>query len=327
MRAARLIGACAAAVAIGVTVAACGGASTVVVATVGATKITKATLDRWSRAVRAGVGTAAPSQRRGNAARATALQVLITLEWLIGEAARLGLSPSRQEVHRQVEERQASFVGGQAEFHISLQAKGLSVADAELQAAAELASTALHSAAGATARAVNNAQVALYYRQNRDSHVVPERRVVRISTRKTRAEAEALRRRVLAGGSLTSVAQRKAGEGFMTIQSTPAKATAWEKVLYAARPHVLVGPVKIGVDYLVFEVEKTTPASNETLPQVAGAIQKQLTDQRQEQALRRFIAAWRARWTARTNCRSGYVVQKCRQYTGPKAPEDSLALD
>jgi hypothetical protein len=64
-----------------------------------------------------------------------------------------------------------------------------------------------------------------------------------------------------------------------------------------------------------------------SLTQVSASIEKKLADERRKQALTVFIAAWRKKWIAQTNCDTGYVTQKCRQYTGLKTPEEPLALN
>jgi foldase protein PrsA len=44
------------------------------------------------------------------------------------------------------------------------------------------------------------------------------------------------------------------------------------------------------------------------------------TVQQQEQAFARFAGEFRKKWTAKTSCRTGYVVPGCKQYKGTEAP-------
>lgn len=53
--------------------------------------------------------------------------------------------------------------------------------------------------------------------------------------------------------------------------------------------------------------------------QQAVAAQKGLTAAQQQQALAKFTSEFTKKWSARTSCQPGYVVQECRQYNGPKA--------
>lgn len=54
--------------------------------------------------------------------------------------------------------------------------------------------------------------------------------------------------------------------------------------------------------------------------QQAAAAQKGVTGAARQRALAAFLRDFTARWTARTSCRPGFVVQECRQFNGPKAP-------
>lgn len=64
---------------------------------------------------------------------------------------------------------------------------------------------------------------------------------------------------------------------------------------------------------------------------VIGRLGPHASSQAQQQAFARFVTAWRAKWRARTDCRTGYVVQKCRQFKPSKRvpflPEEAGALN
>jgi hypothetical protein len=53
--------------------------------------------------------------------------------------------------------------------------------------------------------------------------------------------------------------------------------------------------------------------------QRAAAAKRGLSAAQQQQAVTRFTEAFTERWSARTSCQPGYVVQECRQYKGPKS--------
>jgi len=231
--------------------------------------------------------------------RKQALESLIASEWLIGEAAARGLAVANVDVR----------------------------GSGRLRAASGLAATKLRELSTRNAGSVADQQLASYYARHRQRFSTPERRVVRLSNRKTRDAAERLRRQVEAGGSLTSAAQRKVGAGLVTFQSAAGGRNPLEAMVYAAQLHVLSGPVRVGIDYDVFEVERIVPATYKTLGQVRGLVRSQVIGERERRALATFIEAWRARWTSRTDCSRGYVVQRCRQYAGPRRPEDPTSFD
>jgi foldase protein PrsA len=323
----RHIAALTAALAAVVSLAGCGSGSSPgqALVRVGDAPITRATLSHWMTVMRGGPGD--PAGGGDNALRRQALQFLISSQWLIGEASHQGLSIDEREVRKQVErEEQTSFPGGPAELRQFLKSTGQSVADVELQARSELARAKLRGMLDRSAGRPTRAQIAFYYARNRGRFHVPVRREARFTNRKTRAAAEKLKREVEAGKSLTSPAQRRVGELFAGAGAPPSQRNDYERAIFAAPPHRVAGPFHIHADYFLYEVAKVIPATTRTLRQVEGQIRKQLLDERRRQTLGAFIKAWRARWTARTDCAPGYVVQKCRQYRGPLAAEDALEL-
>jgi foldase protein PrsA len=54
--------------------------------------------------------------------------------------------------------------------------------------------------------------------------------------------------------------------------------------------------------------------AHQPLSKVSASIGEELRSQSQERAFATFKTAFRKRWTARTDCRPGYVVLECKQY-------------
>ncbi len=292
---------------------------------VGATAISGATINHWS-SVMAG-GRLGSLSSKGLERRRRAVQLLITSHWLIGEATERALKPSSGEIRRQLNASQtAAFPGGDAERRAFLEATGETSADMELEAKAELASAKLRRTAIASAPSVSRASVDAYYARHARQFTVPELREVWITNRKSAAAGDQVIREIESGRSVTALLER---EVFVWHSSAslhnPYKTL--ERAIHAASLHALSGPVKQRVDYFVFKVRRIVPSTRRALTQVAGAIRRRLTHEAQQHALRAFVAAWRAKWTAKTDCRRGYVVQKCAQYKGSRSREDALKFD
>lgn len=311
-----------------VSLASCRGTGTsdAVAVRVGGAVITGAAVDHWMSVISAGQTISDPGAHGYRALKRRALDFLISSEWLIGEAVSQKLAVSDQEVQRRlVEQQAASFPGGEAEFHEFLKAAGQTLADVELQAKVELASSKLTEMTIKDAGVVTESQIADYYQRQRRRFVVPELREVRITNRKTRAAADELRREVESGANLMRSFEREVVS--FSRQASSVRSTPLERAIRMARPNVLIGPLKQRVDYFVFEVKRVVPAASRALTQVEGSIRGRLVDEGRRRALAEFIRAWRARWITRTNCYPGYVVQKCSQYSGPMAPEDPLSFN
>jgi hypothetical protein len=70
---------------------------------------------------------------------------------------------------------------------------------------------------------------------------------------------------------------------------------------------------------------RTGPTKTEAASaQVKASIKQQLAATRQQTALAKFIKEFKDRWKARTECRTGYVVQDCKEYAEPKLPVSPL---
>ena len=89
--------------------------------------------------------------------------------------------------------------------------------------------------------------------------------------------------------------------------------------MFGAPKGKLVGPVKTQFGYLVFQVNKITPAKQQTLAQATPQIRQQLSTGGQRKALQSFVKDFEKKWKGSTDCRKGYVVQVCKNAPKPKA--------
>jgi len=234
---------------------------------------------------------------------------------VIGTLAKDGLRVSDREVEKRLEEHATP-----------LAAEGGDADDQKLAARTELAETMIRRSLARADHTVTNAQVAAYYRTHRSRFLVREKRYIDIENLKTRAQALQIRHEVELGesapftrGVLHEVIERlpsvKYDRGEDGIRSA----------ILQARLNTITGPLPNG-EYGLFEVKRIVAAHYEPLAQVRGTIEQQLAGEQRRLALSRFLAAWRKHWRAVTDCHPGYVVQRCRQYKGPLAPEEPPAF-
>jgi foldase protein PrsA len=293
-----------------------------VVVRVGQTAITETTVDHWMSAMAGGRIVRDPS-KQDQTLRQQALAFLISSQWLIGEATNQGLKVSKQEIEQRFKEKKnTSFPGGEAEFHEFLKTTGQTVSDVMLEVKAELASSKIRQKVASREPKITQVQIAEYYTRNKQRYVRPERRELAITNRKSRAGIDQLIREIESGKSLASVTQLESVQRQATSGDKD-KSNALEKAIFSAKPNVL-DSAKLRVDYYLFKVKQITASSEQPLAQVQSSIRKQLTAEQQQRTLAEFIKAWRKKWTAITDCHTGYVVPGCRQYKGPIVPEAGL---
>jgi foldase protein PrsA len=243
-----------------------------------------------------------------------ALDNLITTAWLIGEAQHHGLTASQQEIQKQLEAEKQT-----------LNLEHSTTADIERALKAKLAATKLQHALIATELRVTPAQVVSYYHAHIQRFERQERRYFDIDERFTSKPAAT---KAMTDGDLRDLAKIAYHESLQRsnlIHPIPAR-KAITRAVFAAKPGILTGPVLLYGKWVVFRVTQTTPTTREPLSQARLTIEQELTDHQRRRTLARFIRAWRRRWTAKTSCRPGYIVQKCSNYHGTRTPEDAYSF-
>jgi PPIC-type PPIASE domain len=262
-------------------------------------------------------------RRRYEALVRQALEFLISSQWLVQEADAEGIGVTQRETQEQLSARKRTFLS-EREFAASLRAISQTPADVVLEIRSELASGKLRRRHGEAT--VSPADVAAYYRRHlKRFHIAERRYFYLVEFLKSAAAARRVIGEVKHGASMANLGLR---EGLhRTSPSIQGIKRPLYEAIFAARPHELIGPVRIRRTYFVVEITKIAPARQQTLAQARDTIERKLIAERKRRALAAFIRSWRTQWAAKTDCSPGYVVQKCRQYTGPKTAEDPLALD
>jgi parvulin-like peptidyl-prolyl isomerase len=303
----------------------CGGSdSSQPAAHVGGQAISKVSVTHWASVLNGSPSASAPAHGRQLQLEHEALSLLITYQWLIGEATRHVVPISSVELRQRIDQILGrSFPGGSAELREFLKPTGERLADVELQARAEISLAALRRIALARASAPSAAELAAYYAQHKQSFVLPGHREAHFTNRKTEAAALQVKREVLdKKRALTSAKQRKVGEILTGAQVPPGN--EYERAIDAATPHRVSGPYKIGNDYWLYEVEKIIRPRRQSFAEVRSAIARTLTEQRRRQALTVFAEQWSSYWRARTDCIAGFQVQGCRGYRGSVSSKATL---
>jgi foldase protein PrsA len=292
--------------------AACrGAADSVVVVRVGDRPISSATVDHWASVItRKGAFGAARGEPRGTA-KQRALAFLISSDWLIGEAADEGAPVPERAVDESLIDRE--YEG--AEFQKSLHATGQTVADVKLETSAELAIDAIREKlASRVSRFVPpEREVVGFYGRHRALFHTPAARVTDlIEGQPSASVAAALARRLGSGRRFAEAAFRERIGRTPIYMSTPEKARAINTI-FATRPGVIGRPVLINRGWVVFVVRQVIPARPQSFAQAHEEVVRRLEVLRMRRTAASFDRAYRARWSARTSCRPGYVVQGCLQ--------------
>jgi foldase protein PrsA len=252
-----------------------------------------------------------------------ALELLISGNWLVGEAAEQGLKVSSGETDERLSAVERSF-GGSAQFQESQKAISRTIADLKLEIDAQLAAEKIRRMLMHEEPKVTRTQIRGYYEHNVKRYDVPERREFSIvENLKSKALARRLAKEFSHGKSIADMSLHESSDRPAGLRH----ARPIIKAIFAAQLNVISEPIEINHFYFLVKVTRITPAFRKTLSEVESAIEKKLIAPRRRRTLVAFVEGWRRKWTARTNCSPGYVVQKCRQYRGARTPEAPLAFN
>ncbi|HEY5342339.1 MAG TPA: peptidyl-prolyl cis-trans isomerase [Solirubrobacteraceae bacterium] len=254
------------------------------------------------------------------------LGFLISSEWVIGEASQLGVKVSDAEVKKEFEKIKNQQFPKAAEFEKFLATSGQTTSDLLLRVKLNMLSSKIQQKISKEKGTPSKAEIEKYFKENPSRFGTPEKRNVAIILTKTEAQAKEAKKEIESGKSFASVAKAKsidptskAKGGLLTGVTKGQEEAALNTAIFSAPLNKLGGPVKTPFGYYIYEVKSATKGSQQTLKQSEASIKQQLTATHQQAALSKFVKEFKKTWTAKTDCRSEYVVMDCKQYKAPKA--------
>jgi len=258
------------------------------------------------------------------------LGFLISSQWVLGEASSLNVKLSDAEVKKEFTKIKDTQFPKAAEFEKFLATSGQTVSDLLLRVKLNLLSAKIQKQIVKEKGKVTQAQIAKYYNENKARYGTPEKRNVRIVLTKSEASAKSAKKEIESGKSFASVAAKdsidptsKANGGLLKEVVKGEEEKALNTAIFAASKSVLGGPVSTPFGFYIYEVVSIAPGTQQTLAQVQSTIKQQLIATGQQSALSKFVKDFKKKWTAKTECRSGYVVADCKSYKAPKTSSKS----
>ena len=253
------------------------------------------------------------------------LGFLISSQWVIGEASSLNVNVTDAQVKKEFTKiKSAQFPKG-SEFEKFLSTSGQTVSDLLLRVKLNMLSAKIQKQIVKEKSKVTQAQIAKYYNEHKSRYGTPEKRNVRIVLTKTEAQASSAKKEFESGKSFASVAKKDsidptstANGGLLKEVVKGEEEKALDTAIFSASKNVLGGPIKTPFGYYVYEVLSVTAGTAEPLSKAQASIKQQLIASGQQTALSKFVKSFKAKWLAKTECRSGYVVADCKSYKAPK---------
>ena len=241
------------------------------------------------------------------------MQLLVSFQWIEGEAKAQGIKVSDKEVKASFDKQKKQAFPKAADFEKFLKDSGQTEADILKRVRLDTLSNKIRDKVTKGKDKVSDAQIAAFYNKNKARFAQPERRDLRIVLTKDKAKAEQAKKALESGQSFKSVAKKysidqasKAQGGKLPAVAKGQQEKALDTAIFDAKKGKLVGPVKTQFGYYVFEVTKIDKASQQSLDQAKATIKQTLASQNQQKALDTFVKSFRKRWKAKTDCRDAY---------------------
>src|SRR5215217_1310144 len=252
------------------------------------------------------------------------LQLLISFEWIEGQAKAMDIKVSDAEVKKSFDKQRKQAFPKDADFQKFLKDSGQTEEDILQRVRLDTLSNKIREKVTKGKDKVTDAQITEYYNKNKQRFAQPERRDLRIVLTKGKAKANQAKKALQSGQSFKSVAKKysidqasKAQGGKLPAVAKGQQEKALDTAIFKAKKGQLTGPIKTQFGYYVFDVTKVTPASQQTLDQAKATIKQTLASQNQQKALDKFVKSFRKRWKAKTECQDGFRTQDCKN--APKA--------
>jgi parvulin-like peptidyl-prolyl isomerase len=257
----------------------------------------------------------------------SAMAAVLQSRWIQGEAADRGITLSNTEISQRLQQLQKQ-IGTRKKFQQYIKQAGYTPQQARDQIEVTLLGTQIQQQVVPQTATVPDSLVTEYYDANKAQFSQPETRDVRQIVNKDQAKVQSAKAQLEKDSS--SKSWSTAAAKYSTDKATNHNGGLSQGVtkgqsgdptvdqeIFSAAQGALVGPFKAQNGYYLIQVQKVTPASTTPLSKVGSQIKQQLSQGVQQEAVNNLRTDFIAKWSQRTTCAGGYVMQLCRNYTPP----------
>lgn len=272
-----------------------------------------------------------PGSTKYEELKGAALGELLDTIWIKGESEELGISVTDKQIEdelEQIKEQNFPTDKAYAEF---LKTSNFTQEDVDKRVELQLLSTQIQEQISNEAPPPSNSEISDYYDAAKATQFTTKpSRDARIVTSKDKGDVEAAQEALEADSSPAS--WKKVAAKYSEDPSTKSKGGLQkglnEEILpeplkadiFGAATGELVGPIKYQGNYTLIEVVKLNPEKAQSLGEVRSQITTQLTQQVQQEFFSEFVTNYQSKWTSRTFCASGFVIERCANYVGSGHP-------
>src|ERR671915_102414 len=254
---------------------------------------------------------------------------LIQAEWGEQEAEEQGVEVSDASVRKSFEDQKKQAFPTDKAYNEFIKTSGMTEEDILFRVKLNELQQKLTQKVTEDATKVTDADIEEYYEKNKRRFAQPERRDLRVVLTKTEARAQEARSALEDGQGWKQVVKEysideasKTQAGLLPAVAKGQQDKALDNAVFDAKKGELEGPVKTQFGWYVFEVEKITPAEQQSLEQSKDTIKNLLRSERQQKALDEFVKEFREDYREQTECAEDFRIEECsnapkEQDTGP----------
>ena len=256
------------------------------------------------------------------------MQFLIQGEWVQQEAKKRGVTVKPAEIKKALEDQKKQVFPNDKQYQQFLKTSGMTEEDVLFRVRLNELQQRLTQKVTEDATKVSDEDISAYYDKNKKRFAQPERRDLRVVLTKTEAKANQAKKALDSGQPFKKVVKQysideasKSQGGLLPAVSEGQQEKDFDTAIFSANKGKIQGPVKTQFGWYVFEVDKITPASQQSLEESKDTIKNLLRSQRQQKALDEFVKSFREDYKDKTNCADDYRVVECKN--APKDESDT----
>jgi len=254
---------------------------------------------------------------------------LLERVWLVGESEELGIQITSKEVETQIEKiRNENFPTHKA-WQEFLKENHYTVEEVNERVELELISTKIQEKIKKEAPEATEEELKAYYEKEKATQFTKKpSRDVRVVVNENKQEVEAAKKALEADNSEAGwkkvtkkySPQTEANGGLQKEISEEVLQEPLKKDIFGAATGELIGPIKQESNYLLLEVVKLHPEKVEPFSEVKTTIAGTLSGQAEEKYFSEWVQGFQSKWTSRSYCASGFVIESCANYKGTGHP-------
>jgi parvulin-like peptidyl-prolyl isomerase len=256
--------------------------------------------------------------------------------WIRGEAEELGVEVTEKQVEDELAAIKKQNFPTPAAYKKFLDESNFSQDEVNELVELQIFTKEIQETINGQAPKPSSSAIEDYYEAEKEAQfTTKESRDVRLILNEDKAEVEAAKKALEKDSSAAS--WKKVAKKYSSDPSSAAKGGLQEGIteeflkgplktaIFDSPTSELAGPVKFEKNWVLVEVVKLTPGKVQTLAEAKPQIESTLGQQTQQEYLSEFVADFESKWSQRTACADGFVVEKCGNFKGGGHPKNASA--